>query len=191
MSIASVLIALWALWLASWLGAALWASRASTRPRLQDEALYRGVSVLGALLVFWDFGRGDALGWQLWATPQLQGWLLVAVAMLGLAFTWWARLHLGMLWSGSVTRKADHRIIESGPYGMVRHPIYTGVLVALYATALERGSVSALAGVAIMTLGFVVKARLEERFLGAELGGDLYASYRRRVPMLVPFWRAG
>ena len=108
----------------------------------------------------------------------------------GLGFTWWARLHLGLLWSGNVARKANHRIIDSGPYGIVRHPIYTGLLLALYATALERGTSFAIAGAVVATIGFYIKARLEERFLTAELAADAYAGYRARVPMLVPFWRA-
>ena len=102
----------------------------------------------------------------------------------GLAFTWWARIHLGTLWSGNVTRKPDHHIIDTGPYGLVRHPIYTGLLVALYATALDRGSVLTIAGATVLTLAFAVKAGLEERFLGAELGAEIYGDYRRRVPML-------
>ena len=114
--------------------------------------------------------------------------MLWIVALAGLAFTWWARIHLGTLWSGNVTRKPDHHIVDTGPYGLVRHPIYTGLLVALYATALDRGSVLAIAGAAVLTLAFAIKARLEERFLGAELGAETYGGYRRRVPMLVPFW---
>jgi protein-S-isoprenylcysteine O-methyltransferase Ste14 len=94
---------------------------------------------------------------------------------------------LGTLWSGRVTRKAGHHVIDTGPYGLVRHPIYTGLLLAVIATALLKPDGLSLAGVALLVLGFVVKARLEERFLSEELGPD-YAAYRHRVPMLVPFW---
>jgi protein-S-isoprenylcysteine O-methyltransferase Ste14 len=178
---------IWIAWLVSWLGAALWASRAAKRPPMRDEFIYRSLTVLGALLIFWRFGRGDELG-RLWTVPSVLGWLLFAAAAAGLAFTWWARLHLGTLWSGNVTRKADHRIIDTGPYGLVRHPIYTGLMAALYATALDDGTVFALIGALVLTVAFYIKARLEERFLSEELGMESYGQYKRRVPMLLPFW---
>jgi protein-S-isoprenylcysteine O-methyltransferase Ste14 len=87
-----------------------------------------------------------------------------------------------------VTRKDDHRIVDTGPYGLVRHPIYTGILLALYATTLAFPGPFNVAGSVLMTIAFVIKARLEERFLSEELGAEAYAAYRRRVPMLVPFW---
>nr|WP_280178209.1 MULTISPECIES: isoprenylcysteine carboxylmethyltransferase family protein [Mesorhizobium] len=105
---------------------------------------------------------------------------------MGLIFSWWARIHLGRLWSASVTAKADHRIVDTGPYGLVRHPIYTGLLLALLATMAAKGTVWGIAGVALLTIGIVMKAKLEERFLRGELG-PAYDDYARRVPMLVPF----
>ena len=100
---------------------------------------------------------------------------------------WWARLHLGRLWSSGVTRKDGHHIVDSGPYAIVRHPIYTGLIGATAAAAIQAGTVAALAGVAVLSLGFWIKARLEERFLRGELGAEAYDSYRRRVPMLIWF----
>jgi protein-S-isoprenylcysteine O-methyltransferase Ste14 len=77
--------------------------------------------------------------------------------------------------------------VDSGPYALVRHPIYTGLLLALLATAAAKGTIFGVAGFLILLIGFWSKARLEERWLTAELGEDAYGSYRRRVPMLVPF----
>src|SRR6185503_5263841 len=68
----------------------------------------------------------------------------------------------------------------------VRHPIYTGILLAVYATAALKGTVLGLAGAAVITTGLWMKARLEEGFLREELGPD-YDAYRKRVPMLLPF----
>ena len=183
-----VLNVLWLLWLVSWLAASFWAKRPVTRPPLRDELVYRTLTVLGAALIFWQVERVDPLG-QLWVTNLVVGWLSVALAIAGFAFAWWARLRLGTLWSGSVTRKDDHKIIDTGPYGLVRHPIYTGLLLALFATVLDHGSIFALVGVLVLTVAFYVKARLEERFLSAELGPG-YGQYKQRVPMLVPFWPA-
>jgi protein-S-isoprenylcysteine O-methyltransferase Ste14 len=181
-----VLNVLWLLWLLSWLAASFWAERPATRPPLRDELVYRTLTVVGAALIFWQVERVDVLG-QLWVTIPVLGWLSVIPAVAGFGFAWRARLHLGTLWSSSVTRKDDHKIIDSGPYGMVRHPIYTGLLLALYATALDHGTLFALVGVLVLTIAFFVKARLEERFLSAELGPG-YGQYERRVPMLVPLW---
>ena len=70
---------------------------------------------------------------------------------------------------------------------IVRHPIYTGILLAAVATAVVSGTLCAILGAACLIIGYWIKARLEERFLRGELGADAYNSYRRRVPMLVPF----
>ena len=181
-----VLNLLWLLWLLSWLAASFWSKRPMARPPLRDELVYRTLTVVGAALIFWQVERVDVLG-QLWVAIPVLGWLSVILAAAGFGFAWWARLHLGTLWSSSVTRKDDHKIIDTGPYGMVRHPIYTGLLLALYATALDHGTIFAVVGVLVLTTAFIVKARLEERFLNTELG-PRYGQYERRVPMLVPFW---
>jgi protein-S-isoprenylcysteine O-methyltransferase Ste14 len=116
---------------------------------------------------------------------------MAGLAAAGFAFTWWARVTLGDLWSSAVSRKENHVIIETGPYRLVRHPIYTGLIAAAFATAVEVGSAQALISAALMSFGFWMKARLEERFLMAQLGEASYAAYRRRTPMLAPFWPMG
>jgi protein-S-isoprenylcysteine O-methyltransferase Ste14 len=182
---------MWLAWVISWVAAALWASRAAKRPPLKQEATYRLLTIAGAVLMYLQVPRGEGRPYLFWLAPVWLDWLLLAVAVAGLVFTWWARIYLGTLWSARVTRKEDHRIVDTGPYGVVRHPIYTGILAALYATALAFPGPFNGAGVVVLTIAFVIKARLEERFLMQELGAKAYADYRRRVPMLVPFWPAG
>jgi protein-S-isoprenylcysteine O-methyltransferase Ste14 len=179
--------ALWVGWMVSWLVAALWASRVAKRPPLREEAVYRLMTIAGGVLMFVQFRRGDDLG-LFWLPPVWLDWVLLAVAAAGIAFAWWARIHLGTLWSGRVTRKDDHRIVDTGPYGIVRHPIYTGILAALYATAFSFPGPFNIVGAALLTVAFVIKYRLEERFLMQELGAVAYEGYRKRVPALVPFW---
>jgi protein-S-isoprenylcysteine O-methyltransferase Ste14 len=60
--------------------------------------------------------------------------LLVGATVSGFAFSWWARIVLGRLWSSGVTRKTDHRIVTTGPYKVVRHPIYSGIIIAVLAS---------------------------------------------------------
>jgi protein-S-isoprenylcysteine O-methyltransferase Ste14 len=176
----------WLVWLVTWWAAAAWSSRAAKRPAIGRELWYRLLTIAGSALIFSTArsrGRYDVMFWQ---AQGAAGWLLVAVAIAGFAFTWWARLHLGRLWSSSVTRKADHHVVETGPYAIVRHPIYTGLLFAIAATVGMRASLATLAAAFLIVSGIYVKARLEEEFLRAELGGDAYDAYARRVPMLIP-----
>lgn len=177
----------WLVWAVSWFAAAFWSDRAAKRPGFGAEALYRAVMLAGIALLF-GFGLGSYRdAFKLWTASAALGWALAAAAVLGFLFCWWARLHLGRLWSGWVTKKSGHHIVDTGPYGIVRHPIYTGLMLSAFATALIKGTGVALAGAAVLTWSFWLKARLEERFLSAELGEEAYGAYRRRVPMLIPF----
>jgi protein-S-isoprenylcysteine O-methyltransferase Ste14 len=163
------------------MAAAAWSRRTQARPGLAAELPYRILTIIGFVLIF---SRAAGLWPPLAATVQ---WALVLLAGAGFAFCWWARLHLGALWSSSVTRKQDHRIVDTGPYALVRHPIYTGMIAAALAAAALSGTAASLAGFAAFTLGCWLKARLEERFLRAELGAADYDAYARRTGMLLPF----
>ena len=115
------------------------------------------------------------------------GWILTAVGML---FSVWARVTLGRNWSASVVLKHGQELISTGPYALVRHPIYTGLLVALTGTALYNGRWRALLGLACFAISFWLKARSEEDLLEGEFG-EQYRSYRARTPMLIPSLRLG
>ncbi len=176
----------WFAWLVTWWAAAFWSTRAVGRPALGSQLTFRPFVIAGSVLLFGLNSGGHAAGEILWRPDAIASAPFFAVTIAGFAFTWWARLTIGKLWSSSVTRKADHRIIESGPYGLVRHPIYTGLIVAAFATAFVPLTPLTLAGAALITVGFYLKGRLEEGFLRAELGPEAYDAYARRVPMLVP-----
>jgi protein-S-isoprenylcysteine O-methyltransferase Ste14 len=177
---------IWIAWLISWFVAAFWANRTEKRVITWETGLYRLIILAGAVLSAPLAARRLHLQ-QLWHVGFAGACTLLLLTVAGLLFTWWARLHLGRLWSGSITRKEDHRVIDTGPYAFVRHPIYTGIIFALFASALAQATISSLAGAALIALGLWMKARIEERFLTQELGADAYGVYRRRVPMLVPF----
>ena len=123
----------------------------------------------------------------IWEVSFVGVYVLAAVMLAGLSLTWWARIYLGPLWSSVITRKKDHKIIDTGPYAFVRHPIYCGLIIALLATAVAEGKATALLGSALVILGVWLKACTEERFLMTELGPEIYDAYCRRVPMLIPF----
>jgi protein-S-isoprenylcysteine O-methyltransferase Ste14 len=178
----------WSMWALSWFAAAMWSRQTAARASFAQEAPYRIITIVGIILLFGliDF-RAMPYGWDV---AEGVMWILLALVTAGFLFAWWARLHLGTLWSGTITRKQDHRIVDTGPYALVRHPIYTGLLLSGFATAIARGRWEALIGAFLFALGCWIKARQEERFLSEELGPD-YAAYRKRVPMLVPFVGAG
>jgi protein-S-isoprenylcysteine O-methyltransferase Ste14 len=110
----------------------------------------------------------------------------LALVLGGLAFAVWARLHLGSNWSATVTLKEGHELVRSGPYALVRHPIYTGLLAALLGSAVMNGEMRSLAAVALLAVALLVKMRLEERWM-VERFGEEYRQYRREVKALVPF----
>ena len=113
-------------------------------------------------------------GWmRFWSVGSRGAWICAGVILAGFAFCWWARIFLGQLWSSDVTKKHDHHIVDTGPYALVRHPIYTGLLLALIATAAAKGTLLGIAGLVLIALGLWMKARLEERFLSATGRGRL------------------
>jgi protein-S-isoprenylcysteine O-methyltransferase Ste14 len=173
---------LWLAWVISWYAAAFWRHESVTEAPHNEYRLHVAIIMLGFMLAF---GVAPWFRGPLWPTGPVLGWSMVALTAAGLAFTWWARIHMGPLWHGGVSRTEQHRVIDSGPFALVRHPIYTGMIAALWAVALLQARPLALAGAVLFTLGFMLKARVEERFLAVELPD--YASYRERVPMIVPF----
>lgn len=178
----------WGAFAVSWLLAAAWSSTTRKRAPLGAQTAYRLATLAGGALLFLPAHGYDG-PMRLWQVSRLGAWACLAVMVAGFAFAWWARIHLGALWSGQVTLKADHRIVDSGPYGIVRHPIYTGILTAVLATMVVKGTTWGIAGAAVIVAGVWMKARVEERFLRQELGTEAYDAYARRVPMLVPFLR--
>ena len=184
----TALVALWTVFFLSWIVAAVWASQTVSRSGFRSQVpLYLGLLIAGLLLalaIFWL----PIMRQPLWQSSADFGWAMVALTVIGLAFCWWARLHLGSLWSAGVSRKEGHRIVDTGPYGIVRHPINSGAILGMFATAAFRGRPIGLAITLLLTLFFALKALVEERFLREELG-EAYDEYRRRVPMLVPSFR--
>ena len=189
----------WVAWLFSWWFAAWWRKRAAKRPPVLQEITHLAPTVLGAGLLFsthapladptcQTLNNARALfePIRLWETPLEAAWLCFALVVVGFLFCWWARLHLGSLWSGNITIKEGHRVVDTGPYRLVRHPIYTGLILAAFATAAEKATVLSFAGAGLIFFGFWIKAGFEERFLRAELGREAYDAYARRTPMLIP-----
>ena len=109
----------------------------------------------------------------------------LGLAVAGLLLHAWARRTLGPMWSGVVQVRAQHALVERGPYRLVRHPIYlAGLLLALGTFLAHPSTATACLGAGFST-GVLLKAWLEERALRGVLGRD-YERYAARVPALVP-----
>ena len=177
---------IWIVWLMSWVAASFWSDRPQKRVATLQTWIYRAAMIAGGILLTpWT---GQLLEEKpIWEVSFVGVHVLAAVMLAGLSLTWWARIYLGPLWSSVITRKKDHKIIDTGPYAFVRHPIYCGLIVAILATAVAEGKATALLGSALVILGVWLKACTEERFLMTELGPEIYDAYCRRVPMLIPF----
>jgi protein-S-isoprenylcysteine O-methyltransferase Ste14 len=123
---------------------------------------------------------------QLWPAGLWPFWLGAALTIAGLLFAIWAREHLGSNWSRSVTIKQGHELIATGPYAMVRHPIYTGILTGFLGMAI---AISQVRGFIVLVLIFLVlwiKLRMEEEWMRSRFG-ETYAAYARQTASLVPY----
>jgi protein-S-isoprenylcysteine O-methyltransferase Ste14 len=103
----------------------------------------------------------------------------------GLGFAIWARVHIGRNWGTPMTRKEEPELVTSGPYHLVRHPIYAGILVAVVGTAVALNWLWLIAAV-LAGMYFIYSATVEERYL-TEQFPDAYPIYKRSTKMLVPF----
>lgn len=186
MTAAGAIAMSWLIWLLSWIIGAGWSARTAAHSDLGKESPARVLGLAGIIMLIVAYAM-PLIGGLVWATPAGLGWVLFGVALVAFVFTWAARLHLGPLWSNTAAPTEDHRIVDTGPYGVVRHPVYAGVLLAVWATAVEMGRIDALAGAALITVSLSMRARLEERALRRDISDEAYSAYRARVPMLIPF----
>jgi protein-S-isoprenylcysteine O-methyltransferase Ste14 len=113
------------------------------------------------------------------------GYIGFVLALAGIALAMWARIHLGQFWSDKVVLKVDHQLIRTGPYRHLRHPIYSGMLLAVGATALVLGEWRGVAAFLILLVNYWMKARREDRML-ADRFRESFAEHERRAGFLLP-----
>ena len=183
----SIFPAMWLAWVLYWMWAARHAKPTQRREPIGSRLLHV-VPLLVAAWLLWGrvpppFLNDRVFPWAPWVF-----WVAALVTASGLLFTVWARLHLGRNWSGTVTIKQDHELVDTGPYALVRHPIYTGLLVAFIGSAAAWGEWRGLLAVLIAGVSLWRKLRVEERWM-TERFGERYRAYCERVPALVPFWK--
>lgn len=184
----STVNALWTVWLLYWVLRA-WGVRKNERGESLGARFTTAlVLAIGGYLIFAPITPLGPLNGRF--VPDTQGIQTVGLALIvaGLGITVWAREHIGKFWSGRVMLKQGHELIQSGPYARVRHPIYSGIFLAMLGTAVVVGEWRALLGTAIFFVGHRLKARREEALLASQFG-SAYEEYRQRTGSLLPRFR--
>ena len=107
------------------------------------------------------------------------------LSVAGIGFAIWARWHLGRNWGMPMTKKAEPELVTSGPYAFVRHPIYTGVICAVFGSAFVNSTVWAIPAV-LLTAYFLYSAKAEEQFFQQQFPKQ-YPAYKKRTKMIIPY----
>ena len=178
--VAVVILVLWIAFWVYWLAAASGAK--AGRTRWGQFAGARIAVILVVLLLI----RVRAFKGQQTITndPWLQG-IGLAIFLAGLALAIWARLYLGRNWGMPMSEKVDPELVTTGPYRKVRHPIYTGIILAMVGTAIAVSWYWLIAA-ALMAAYFIYSAVNEERYMAGQFP-DTYPAYKRSTKMLLPF----
>jgi protein-S-isoprenylcysteine O-methyltransferase Ste14 len=177
---------MWLSWAVYW-----WAVSRDVKSTLRRESLPSRLShivPLAIAVLLLSAGRVPItfLGERFLPLAEWPFWLGSLLTAGGLLFTVWARLHLGRNWSGTVTIKEGHELVTGGPYALVRHPIYTGLLLSFLGSALALGDWRGGLAFALAAGALWRKLRLEERWMRQQFG-DAYQAYSQRVAALIPF----
>jgi protein-S-isoprenylcysteine O-methyltransferase Ste14 len=180
-----LILALWIIWAVYWFVAARSVKPTARRQGRAIRLIFLVQLAVAAVLL----APHRWTGWL--ASPVIPGgwyryWCAVAVIAAGLLVCIWARRTLAGNWSGNVTVKVGHELVQSGPYRWIRHPIYAGLLMMILGTAAAGGRVHGLLAFALAAETLWIRSRLEERWMAEEFG-ERYALYRKHSWALVPF----
>jgi len=179
-------LAIWLIWIVYWLALSRNVKVSARREPWLSRFLHMGPLVLAAFLLWLPAMPIPVLGARFLPATAWPFWAGAVLTVAGLLFTVWARQHIGRNWSGIVTIKQGHELVTSGPYAIVRHPIYTGLLLAFAGSAVARGEWRGILAVALVLLALWRKLRIEERWMREQFG-EAYQVYSRRVSALVPY----
>jgi len=184
--IAKIINSCWLTFAVVWLLAAFTSKPSVYRESLWQRLRYSLILAAGCVLLFKGFRFGYPLALRLIPWSATTAWTGAALCVAGLMFCFWARATLGRNWSGTITIKEAHELIIRGPYRLVRHPIYTGLLTMFVGTAMVTGNLAGVIGVLLAFVSLWVKLKSEESIMLRQFP-DEYAAYRRRVKRIIPF----
>jgi protein-S-isoprenylcysteine O-methyltransferase Ste14 len=186
MSIWRILIDIpWLAFVAYWIISALNTKRTQKREAFVARYGIMFVEVVGFVLLFKHSADIGFLAERVLPRSYAAGITAVILTWAGIALAIWARWHLGQYWSGRITIKEDHKLICTGPYARLRHPIYSGLDLAAIGSALAINRWRCVIGLCVIITGFWIKGKREEAMLSAQFGAD-FEEHRRRTGFLLP-----
>lgn len=178
----------WIVFLVYWIAGALKTRATSEQESFASRFAVIAIEVLGYLLIFNASTGIGFLGTRV-LLPNLAGPIVgVGLTWFGIALAIWARYHLAEYWSARVTIKEDHQLIRTGPYTHLRHPIYSGLVLATLGSALIIDRWRCVLGLCLVLAGYCFKAKKEEAMLSQQFG-DAFRDHRQHTGFLIPRFR--
>ena len=175
----------WIVFCAYWALGALKTRRTVSQESLASRVRFILLEIVGYGLVFSDLAAIGVLGHRVLPRAYAVASIGVAFTWIGIAFALWARRHLGQYWSARITLKEGHKLIRTGPYAHLRHPIYSGLILAAIGGALAIDKWRCIAGVVFILLGYWMKAKKEEALLAVQFG-EAFQEHCRHAGFLIP-----
>jgi protein-S-isoprenylcysteine O-methyltransferase Ste14 len=176
---------MWVAWMLIWMAWALQSKQTQHRESFASQMSYALVLWLAIYFIFFAKNLGYWWHSDVFAYRPWIGCTGVAIAVLGFDITFWARFTLGGNWSSSVTVKVKHELIRSGPYRWVRHPIYSGMILAMAGTAIARDQWRGVVALVLMWVAFTIKRLKEEQFMRQTFGAQ-YTEYSDSTGAIFP-----
>jgi len=182
----NIISACWILFAVIWLLAAFATKQSVYRESRVQRMRYVIPILLGGFLLAKGHRLSDPLNHRVIPHVEALAWTGVVLCVAGFAFCIWARFTLGRNWSGVVTLKRGHELISDGPYALVRHPIYTGLLTMFVATVIVLGHVAGIIALPFVFMSLWIKLRYEEKLMLKQFPNE-YTAYQQRVKRIIPF----
>jgi len=184
LSVHRLITLLWGAFWTYWFVSALRVKRTKVKEGA-SRFFYLSLMAVGAYLIFSQGAAVSPLARRFLPHTLAVAFIGLVLTAAGLGLAVWARLHLGENWSASVTIKEGHDLIRSGPYAYLRHPIYSGILLALLGTVVALGEWRGLIGFCVILISLIIKAKREEAWLAREFGGS-WQEHHRHAGFLLP-----
>jgi protein-S-isoprenylcysteine O-methyltransferase Ste14 len=182
----NIISACWTLFAVIWLLAAFATKKSVYQESRAQRLRYTIPILLGGLLLAKGHRLSEPFNHRVIPHVEALAWTGAILCVAGLAFCIWARVTLGSNWSGTITLKEKHQLIVRGPYRLVRHPIYTGLLTMLVATVIVLGHVAGIIAMPFVFVSFWIKLLYEEQLMLKKFPNE-YSAYQQRVRRLIPF----
>jgi protein-S-isoprenylcysteine O-methyltransferase Ste14 len=175
----------WLIFVVYWLIGALKTKPISIKESFASRYGILLIEITGFVLLFNSSAEIGFLRYHLLPRTLAMSLAGIVLTWAGIAIAIWARHHLGQYWSARVTIKEGHQLIRTGPYASMRHPIYSGVVLAAAGSALTIDRWRCAVGVGLILLGYCLKARKEEKMLSVQFG-EAFVEHRKHTGFLIP-----